>query len=178
MTSQTNLCEVGTDVSRFRNASAFASWLGLCPEKKISGGKVLFTKSRRVRSRVAIALRLAARSLHHAKDYMGEFFRRICRKLGKPKLLQPQLTSLPESSTTSSAHERHMTNPCSTSAKRRRSSVPRCDCAGTPLISGSVSFQQKKVDCSLGVGFCHAIRGPVYAVSLDQRAIFSVVCST
>ena len=87
MTAQTILCEVGTDVSRFRNASAFASWLGLCPEKKISGGKVLFTKSRRVRSRVAIALRLAARSLHHAKDYMGEFFRRICRKLGKPQAI-------------------------------------------------------------------------------------------
>jgi hypothetical protein len=87
MTSQTIRCEVGTDVSRFRNASAFASWLGLCPEKKISGGKVLFTKSRRVRSRVAIALRLAARSLHHAKDYMGEFFRRICRKLGKPQAI-------------------------------------------------------------------------------------------
>jgi transposase len=87
MTSQTILCEVGTDVSRFRNASAFASWLGLCPEKKISSGKVLFTKSRRVRSRVAIAFRLAARSLHHAKDYMGEFFRRICRKLGKPQAI-------------------------------------------------------------------------------------------
>lgn len=87
MTSQTILCEAGTDVSRFRNASAFISWLGLCPEKKISGGKVLFTKSRRVRSRVAIALRRAARSLHHAKDYMGEFFRRICRKLGKPQAI-------------------------------------------------------------------------------------------
>ncbi len=48
---------------------------------------MLFTKSRRVRSRVAIALRLAARSLHHAKDYMGEFFRRICRKLGKPQAI-------------------------------------------------------------------------------------------
>ena len=33
--------EIGTDVSRFRNASAFASWLGLCPENKISSGKVL-----------------------------------------------------------------------------------------------------------------------------------------
>lgn len=45
-TAQTILCEVGTDVSRFRNASAFASWLGLCPEKNISGGKVLFTSLR------------------------------------------------------------------------------------------------------------------------------------
>jgi hypothetical protein len=84
---RTILCEVGTDFSRFRNASAFASWLGLCPEKNVSGGKVLFTKSRRVRSRVATALRMGAQSLHHAKDYLGEFFRRIVRKLGKPQAI-------------------------------------------------------------------------------------------
>lgn len=87
ITAQTILCEIGTDVSRFRNASAFASWLGLCPEKKVSGGKVLFTKSRRVRSRVATALRVGAQSLHHAKDYLGEFFRRITRKLGRPQAI-------------------------------------------------------------------------------------------
>ena len=86
-TAQTILCEVGTDVSRFRNASAFASWLGLCPEKNISGGKVLFTKSRHVRSRAATALRMGAQSLHHAKDYLGEFFRKIVRKLGKPQAI-------------------------------------------------------------------------------------------
>jgi transposase len=87
LTAQTTLCEIGTDVSRFRNASAFASWLGLCLERKISGGKVLFTKSRRVRSRVAAALRMCAQSLHHAKDYLGEFFRRITRKPGRPQAI-------------------------------------------------------------------------------------------
>jgi transposase len=61
--------------------------LGLCPENKISGGKVLYTKSRRVTSRVATALRMAANSLRHAKDYLGEFFRRITRKLGKPQAI-------------------------------------------------------------------------------------------
>jgi hypothetical protein len=61
--------------------------LGLCGENKISGGKVLYTKSRRVRSRVATALRMAANSLHHAKNYLGEFFRRITRKLGKPQAI-------------------------------------------------------------------------------------------
>jgi transposase len=60
---------------------------GLCSEKKVSGGKVLYTKSRRVRSRVASALRLGAHSLHHAKDYLGEFFRRITRRLGKPQAI-------------------------------------------------------------------------------------------
>jgi hypothetical protein len=40
-----------------------------------------------VRSQVAIALRLAAHSLHYANDYMGEFFRRICRKFGRPQAI-------------------------------------------------------------------------------------------
>ena len=48
---------------------------------------MLYTKSRRVRSRVAAALRMAANSLHHAKDYLGESFRRITRKLGKPQAI-------------------------------------------------------------------------------------------
>ena len=85
VTAQTILCEVGTDLSRFRNASAFASWLGLCPEKQISGGKVLYTRTRQVRNRLSIALRLGAHALHHADNYLGEFFRRLKRKLGKPE---------------------------------------------------------------------------------------------
>jgi transposase len=44
VTSHTILCELGTDLTGFRNASAFASWLGLCPEKQISGGTVLYTR--------------------------------------------------------------------------------------------------------------------------------------
>jgi transposase len=85
VTAHTILCEVGTDLSRFRNASAFASWLGLCPEKQISGGKILYTRTRPVRNRVALALRLGANSLHHADNYLGNFFRRMKRKLGKPQ---------------------------------------------------------------------------------------------
>ena len=78
-------CEIVTNVSQFRNASAFVSWLGLCPENKISGGKVLHTKSRRVRSRFATGLRMVE-PLHRAKDYLGEFFR-LNRRLGKPQAI-------------------------------------------------------------------------------------------
>ena len=85
VTAHTILCEIGTDVSQFRNASAFASWMGLCPERQISGGRVLYTHSRHVRNRVALALRMGAHSLHHANNYLGEFFRRISRRLGKPQ---------------------------------------------------------------------------------------------
>lgn len=82
LTAQVILSEIGPDVSRFRNASAFASWLGLCPEKRVSGGKVLSCKTRKVKSRAAIALRLGAHSLCRAKDYFGQFFRRMRAKLG------------------------------------------------------------------------------------------------
>jgi transposase len=80
--AQVVLTEVGPDVSRFRNASAFASWLGLCPNKRISGGKVLSTKTRKVNNRVAIVLRLGAKSLSRAKDYFGAFFRGMRARLG------------------------------------------------------------------------------------------------
>jgi transposase len=80
--AQVVLTEVGPDVSRFRNASAFASWLGLCPDKRISGGKVLSTKTRKVKNRVALVLRLGAKSLSRAKDYFGAFFRRMRARLG------------------------------------------------------------------------------------------------
>jgi transposase len=84
-TAQTILSEVGPNVSRFRNASAFASWLGLSPEKQISGGKTLRTKTRKVKNRAAIALRLGASCLYHAKNYLGEFFRRMKFRLGTPQ---------------------------------------------------------------------------------------------
>ena len=82
VTAQVILTEVGPDVSRFRHASAFASWLGLCPEKRVSGGKVLSCRTRRVAHRAATALRLGAHSLSRAKGYFGEFFRRMRSKLG------------------------------------------------------------------------------------------------
>jgi transposase len=85
ITAHTILMEVGPDVSRFRSASAFASWLGLCPEKKVSGGKLLSTRSRKVKNRAAIALRLGAHCLCRARNYLGEFYRKMKWRLGAPE---------------------------------------------------------------------------------------------
>ena len=54
----------------------------LCPEKRVSGGKVLSCKTRQVKHRAATALRMGANSLCRAKGYFGEFFRRMRAKLG------------------------------------------------------------------------------------------------
>lgn len=77
ITAHTITMEVGPDVSRFRSASAFASWLGLCPEKQVSGGIVLSTRARKVKNRAAIALRLGPHCLYHAKSYLGDFYRKM-----------------------------------------------------------------------------------------------------
>lgn len=82
ITAYTLLIEIGPNVSRFRNASAFASWLGLCPEKQVSGGKVLYTKTRKVKNRAALALRLGAHCLYHAKNYLGEYYRKMKWRIG------------------------------------------------------------------------------------------------
>ena len=41
MIAQTLLSEVGVDMSRWKTEAYFASWLGLCPDNRVSGDKVL-----------------------------------------------------------------------------------------------------------------------------------------
>jgi transposase len=79
--------EIGPDFTKFRSASAFASCLGLCPDNDISGGKVLWVGTRKVKCRAATSLRMAAQSLHHSKSGLGGFYRRMRAKLGAPKAI-------------------------------------------------------------------------------------------
>lgn len=76
------LSEVGLDMSRWRSAKAFCSWLGLCPGNKISGGKVLDSRTAHVVSRVAILLRTLAPSIGKTDTWLGIFHRRMRARLG------------------------------------------------------------------------------------------------
>ena len=81
------LSEIGIDMSQWPNAKAFASWLGLCPGNKISGGKVLSSKTKPSDNITAQALRMAASSLYRSKTAIGAFFRRLRARLGAPKAI-------------------------------------------------------------------------------------------
>ena len=81
------LAEIGTDMSRWPSVKHFCSWLGLSPQHKISGGKVLSRHVRPGAQRVAVALRLAARTVHKARTALGAFFRRLRSRLGAPKAI-------------------------------------------------------------------------------------------
>ena len=84
-TVQTVVSEVGVDMTRWNTEKQFSSWLGLCPDNRISGGKVLKRGTRHVVNRAATALRMAAWSLFRSQSALGANFRRLRRKLGAPK---------------------------------------------------------------------------------------------
>jgi transposase len=81
MTALTIVSEIGTDVSRFKDENHFASWLGLTPAKDISGGKTVGRGKRKVKNRVAVALRTAATTLLRSDTYLGARYRSLRRQL-------------------------------------------------------------------------------------------------
>lgn len=85
LTVQAVLSETGVDMQPWRTSKHFASWLSLCPENAKTGGKIIKRGTKPSANRAALALRLAARSLHHSDSALGAFYRRMCSKLGKPQ---------------------------------------------------------------------------------------------
>ena len=72
--AQTVISEVGVDMTRWKTEAHFASWLGLCPDNRITGGKVIRKGTRHVVNRAATALRLAATTLLRSTSYLGAQF--------------------------------------------------------------------------------------------------------
>ena len=87
MTAQTIIAEVGIDMTRFPTEAHFASFLGLCPDNQITGGKVFRRGTRHVQNRAATALRMSASTLWRSKTYLGAKFRRLRARLGAPKAI-------------------------------------------------------------------------------------------
>jgi transposase len=87
LTAHIIFTEVGPDLSNFKNANHFCSWLGLSPQNKISGGKILSSCTRPGSNRFAQALRVAANALWNSKSYLGNYFRRMRARQGAPKAI-------------------------------------------------------------------------------------------
>lgn len=82
LTALVIISEIGLDMSLWPTEKHFASWLGLSPGSKISGGKILSSKTKPSANRVATALRLSANSLYRNSSALGAFFRRKKAQLG------------------------------------------------------------------------------------------------
>jgi len=78
------LTTLGTDIKKFPTAKSFASWLRLTPNNKVSGGKVISSKSRGAKNEVAHALRHAANAIGNLKEHeLCSFFKRVAFKKGR-----------------------------------------------------------------------------------------------
>jgi transposase len=84
LTVQTILSITGTDMDSWPTAKQFASWLHICPNNKITGGKVKGRSTLPTQNRAATALRIAALSLRRSDSALGAFFRRVQRAHGMP----------------------------------------------------------------------------------------------
>lgn len=80
----TLICEMGHGIYKFRSAKAFASFLRLAPNNKVSGGKVISSRTPKGSNRLALALRNAANTIDRTKQgALTQFFKRIAYKKGR-----------------------------------------------------------------------------------------------
>lgn len=84
LTIQKVLSEIGTDMSKWPTEKHFASWLRLCPNNKVTGGKVKQRGVQPTTNRASTALRVAAASLKHSDSALGAYYRRIRARSGAP----------------------------------------------------------------------------------------------
>jgi len=81
-TACTIFTEIGRDITQFESASAFVSWLKLCPDPRISGGKVLGHSKCPSKPKLSVHLRQIAQSMEKNQSYLGHFYRRMKSKHG------------------------------------------------------------------------------------------------
>jgi transposase len=81
------ISETGIDVSPWPTVKHFSSWLGISPGNKITGGKILSSKTKPSANRAAEAFRVAAFGMFNSKSALGAYCRRQRARLGAPKAI-------------------------------------------------------------------------------------------
>jgi len=85
--AQDILAEIGRDMSKWPTVKHFTSWLRLCPQNDISGGKLLRSQTKKTKNRANTAFRMAAQAVSRSDSALGAFYRRIRAKHGAPKAI-------------------------------------------------------------------------------------------
>jgi hypothetical protein len=85
LTVQTIISEVGLDMTKWPTEKHFTSWLGLCPNNKVTGGRVKDTRSKKVVNRASCAFRMAAQAAGKSHSALGGYYRRMKNRMGPSK---------------------------------------------------------------------------------------------
>lgn len=76
------IAEIGLDMNKWKSVKQFCAWLNVCPNTKISGGKVLSSKIMKKKNHAGLCLRMAAVSIAKNKSPLGDYYRRMKGKIG------------------------------------------------------------------------------------------------
>jgi len=79
--------EIGTDMSLWPSERHFTSWLTLAPNNRVSGGRLLSSKTQPSANRAAAIFRMAAMSVGRTQTALGAFYRRLAYRIGKAKAI-------------------------------------------------------------------------------------------
>ena len=88
-TVMTLISEVGQDIFKFPSGGALANWLHLCPNQKITGGKVISSHTKRGGNPLSQALKSAANAIGNMKikSHLCNFFKKIAYKKGRKEAI-------------------------------------------------------------------------------------------
>lgn len=81
------LAEIGPDMSKWKTENHFSSWLGLSPNNKISGGKIISSKTQKKQSKAGQLFRMMAYAIQRSDHWLAAFYRRIRAKGGPKKAI-------------------------------------------------------------------------------------------
>ena len=81
------IAEIGTDMHRWPTEKHFTSWLTLAPKNRVSGGRLLSSRTEPSANRAAMILRMAAMTLGRGQTALGAFYRRLAGRIGKPQAI-------------------------------------------------------------------------------------------
>lgn len=93
-TATTIISEAGWDMSKWATEDHFVSWLRLCPDNRISGGKIIGKGRLKTNNRLTVAFKMAASTLRKSDTYLGAQFRRLRTKLGAPIAIKAMAAKL------------------------------------------------------------------------------------
>jgi hypothetical protein len=74
-------------MTRWKTERHFTAWLGLAPNNKITGGKIISSRTPKSTNRAAHVFRMAAMSVCRTDTALGAFYRRLSSRIGKAKAI-------------------------------------------------------------------------------------------